>query len=60
MESSNGSRLKFWQIVAMKRALKKKKFIAPEQINMSFPFAYIKCQAKQFYTQWTDFFFLVF
>ena len=42
MESSNGSRLKFWQIVAMKRALKKK-FIAPEQINMSFPFAYIKC-----------------
>ena len=60
MESSNSSRLKFWQIVAMKRALKKKKFIAPEQINMSFPFAYIKCQAKQFYTQWTDFFFLVF
>ena len=30
----------------MKRAFKK--FIAPEQINMSFPFAYIKCQAKQF------------
>ena len=26
----------------------KKKFIAPEQINMSFPFAYIKFQAKQF------------
>ena len=25
MESSNSSRLKFWQIVAMKRALKKKK-----------------------------------
>ena len=43
IESSNGSRLKF---------------IAPDQINMSSPFAYIKCQAKQFYTQWTDMFFV--
>ena len=24
-----------------------KKFITPEQINMSFTFTYIKCQAKQ-------------
>ena len=48
IDSSNGSQLKFWQIFAKKRAFKKK-FIAREQINMSFPFAaYIKCQAKQF------------
>ena len=35
-ESSNGSRFKFWQIynLAMERAFKK--FIAPEQIDMSF------------------------
>ena len=55
-ESSNGSRFKFWpefwQIynLAMERAFKK--FIAPEQINMSFTFAYIECQAKQFSTHW--------
>ena len=29
-----------------------KNSIAPEQINMSFAFAYIKCQAKQFSAQW--------
>ena len=55
-EPSNGSRFKFWpefwQIynLAMERAFKK--FIAPEQINMSFTFAYIKCQAKQCSTHW--------
>ena len=32
IESSNGSQLKFWQIFAMKRALKK--IIAPEQMDM--------------------------
>ena len=32
----------------------KKEFVAPEQMNMSFPFADIKCQVKQFETQWTD------
>ena len=29
-----------------------KRFIAPEQISMSFAFTYIKCQAKQFSALW--------
>ena len=51
-ESSNGSRFKFWQIYNWLWNVLLKKFITPEQMNMSFAFAYIKCQAKQFSAQW--------
>ena len=51
-KSSNGSQFKFWQIYNWLWNVLLKKFIAPEQINMSFAFFYIKCQAKQFSTQW--------
>ena len=46
-ESSNASRFTFWQIYNWLWNMLFKKFIAPEQINMSFTFTYIKCQAKQ-------------
>ena len=47
-ESSNGPRFTFWQIYNWLWNMLFKKFIAPEQINMSFTFTYIKCQAKHF------------
>ena len=51
-ESSNCSWFKFWQIYTWLWNVLLKQIIAPEQINMSFAFTYIKSQAKQFSALW--------
>ena len=49
---SNDYQFKLWQIYNWLWNVLLKKFITPEEIDMSFALSYIKCQTKQSSTPW--------